>query len=112
MTDWRLITCAAASLGTVTSPTLIGANTQTMARAVVAHTGEVARIVRLRQHRVAVAVQRQAGPGSPTRAVAVQHVAYVAVEARQKNGGRRRERRHSLPVGRRKATNVDVAVVV
>ena len=89
----------------------VGADAEAAARAVVPHGRQVTQFVGAGQRGVAVAVERQAGAPASTRAVAVEQVAHVAVEARHEHGRRRRQRGHAPPVGRRQTTHVDVAVV-
>ena len=89
----------------------VGADAEAAARAVVPHGRQVTQFVGAGQRGVAVAVEGQAGAPASTRAVAVEQVAHVAVEARHEHGRRRRQRGHAPPVGRRQTTHVDVAVV-
>jgi len=105
-------TSVAAGLRAVTPVSLVGSNTEAVTGAVVPDPGRVARVLGAGQHREAVAVERRPRTQSHTRTVAVQNVADVAVEARLEHHRRRSERRHTMPIGRRQTTHVDVAVVL
>ena len=105
-------TSVAAGLSAVAVGSVVGADAETASRAVVPDDGgQVARVVGGAQRREVVAVERRAGAHSPTRAVAVQYVAHVAIEARLEHRRRSRQRRHTTPVGRRQTAHVHVAVV-
>jgi len=106
-----LVTSVAGGLSPAACRPVVSADTQMTSSTVVSDCWRVARLVGVGECREAVTAEWQSCTAPCARTVAVEHVAHVAVEARQKHGGRRGESGHVTPVGRRQTTHVHVAVI-